>query len=86
MAKYINRKGTILNLDYIEAFECIWHDDSWAICLYFNHHKDRYVIEPFQSYEDAWTYLVDLLQNGIGDIIIIKDHTLYRDWKYKEKE
>ncbi len=86
MAKYINCKGTILNLDCIEAFECIWDDDSWAISLYFNHHKDRYVMRPFQSHEDAWAHLVNLLQNGIEGIITLKEYTLYRDLRYKEKE
>ena len=74
MAKFINWENKIfINADIIADLTCGWHKDSWAIFMYINNHRDRYVLKPFQSYTEAQNYLCNIIQQCIHETVCCID-------------
>ena len=70
MAKFINWESKLfINPNIIEVFNCGSYDDGWAIFMYFNNHRDRYVLRPFQSYAEAQNYLCNIIQQCIHETV-----------------
>ena len=87
MATYIKcDNDRFVNVDIVEAFECGWNGNRWVIYMYFNNHKDRYVISPFQSHKDAHDALVTLMYDCIDkDICKIDECEMFKDDDYSKE-